>query len=110
MAHHNPSGHEKIETSNFLMIVLILVTVAFGGLVEIVPPLHLIVVVAGAFRKQPSERIDVGRNPFRAEACRQAAIEKTGGRVRRPIEAVWIGAEGLVLVCKRRAQIGRAHV
>jgi cytochrome c oxidase cbb3-type subunit 2 len=31
------SGHEKIETSNFLMIVLILVAVAFGGLVEIVP-------------------------------------------------------------------------
>ncbi len=30
-------SHEKIETSNFLMIVLILVTVAFGGLVEIVP-------------------------------------------------------------------------
>jgi len=29
--------HEKIETSNFLMIVLILVVVAFGGLVEIVP-------------------------------------------------------------------------
>jgi len=34
---HKPSGHEKIETSNFLMIVLILITVAFGGLVEIVP-------------------------------------------------------------------------
>jgi cytochrome c oxidase cbb3-type subunit II len=32
-----PSGHEKIETSNFLMIVLILVAVAIGGLVEIVP-------------------------------------------------------------------------
>jgi len=32
-----PSGHEKIETSNFLMIVLILITVAVGGLVEIVP-------------------------------------------------------------------------
>ena len=31
------SGHQKIETSNFLMIVLILVTVAIGGLVEIVP-------------------------------------------------------------------------
>ncbi len=30
-------SHEKIETSNFLMIVLILFTVAFGGLVEIVP-------------------------------------------------------------------------
>ena len=32
-----PSGHEKIETSNFLMIVLILVAVAIGVLVEIVP-------------------------------------------------------------------------
>jgi hypothetical protein len=30
-------GHEKIETSNFLMIVLILLAVAVGGLVEIVP-------------------------------------------------------------------------
>ncbi len=30
-------GHEKIETSNFLMIVLILLTVAVGGIVEIVP-------------------------------------------------------------------------
>jgi cytochrome c oxidase cbb3-type subunit 2 len=38
MAHsHTPGGHERIETSNFLMIVLILITVAIGGLVEIVP-------------------------------------------------------------------------
>jgi cytochrome c oxidase cbb3-type subunit 2 len=36
-SHHAPAGHEKIETSNFLMIVLILLTVAVGGLVEIVP-------------------------------------------------------------------------
>jgi cytochrome c oxidase cbb3-type subunit 2 len=36
-AQHTPSGHEKIETSNFLMIVLILVAVAIGGIVEIVP-------------------------------------------------------------------------
>lgn len=37
--HDTKSGfsHEKIETNNFLMIVLILVVVAFGGLVEIVP-------------------------------------------------------------------------
>jgi len=36
----NSSGglsHEKIETSNFLMIVLILVVLLFGGMVEIVP-------------------------------------------------------------------------
>ena len=31
------SGHARIETSNFLMIVLILLTVAIGGAVEIVP-------------------------------------------------------------------------
>ena len=37
MATHAPVGHEKIETSNFLMIVLILLTIAVGGLVEIVP-------------------------------------------------------------------------
>ncbi|MEY4754960.1 MAG: hypothetical protein RJA44_2635 [Pseudomonadota bacterium] len=39
MANHNHAvtGHEKIETSNFLMIVLTLITVLFGGLVEIVP-------------------------------------------------------------------------
>lgn len=30
-------SHETIETNNFLMVVLILFTVAFGGLVEIVP-------------------------------------------------------------------------
>lgn len=34
---HTPSGHERIETSNFLMIVLILIAVAIGGIVEIVP-------------------------------------------------------------------------
>ena len=32
-----PTGHERIETSNLLMIVLILAVVAVGGLVEIVP-------------------------------------------------------------------------
>jgi cytochrome c oxidase cbb3-type subunit 2 len=36
---HKPSlfSHEKIETSNFLMIVLTLIVVTFGALVEIVP-------------------------------------------------------------------------
>ncbi|RYF35904.1 MAG: cytochrome-c oxidase, cbb3-type subunit II, partial [Comamonadaceae bacterium] len=41
MSANNPrkSGftHEKIETNNFLMIVLIVLVVAVGGLVEIVP-------------------------------------------------------------------------
>jgi cytochrome c oxidase cbb3-type subunit II len=36
-SHAPTSGHEKIETSNFLMIVLILLAVAIGGMVEIIP-------------------------------------------------------------------------
>ena len=35
--HAKASGHERIETSNFLMIVLVLLTVIVGGVVEIVP-------------------------------------------------------------------------
>jgi cytochrome c oxidase cbb3-type subunit II len=35
--HATVHGHERIETSNFLMIVLILIVLAIGGLVEIVP-------------------------------------------------------------------------
>jgi cytochrome c oxidase cbb3-type subunit 2 len=35
--HAKPAGHERIETSNFLMIVLVLLTVLVGGVVEIVP-------------------------------------------------------------------------
>ncbi len=36
-AHATPVGHERIETSNFLMIVLVLLTVVVGGIIEIVP-------------------------------------------------------------------------
>ncbi|MEY4756668.1 MAG: hypothetical protein RJA34_1566, partial [Pseudomonadota bacterium] len=39
MANHTSNSglsHEKIETSNFLMIVLILLVLVVGGLVEIV--------------------------------------------------------------------------
>ncbi|MGQ9723858.1 MAG: cytochrome-c oxidase, cbb3-type subunit II [Tepidimonas sp.] len=34
---HKPTGHERVETNNFLMIILITLVVAVGGLVEIVP-------------------------------------------------------------------------
>jgi len=39
MSDNNSKGfsHASVETNNFLMIVLILIAVAFGGLVEIVP-------------------------------------------------------------------------
>lgn len=35
--HTKPRGHEKIETSNFLMIMLIVAAISVGGLVQIVP-------------------------------------------------------------------------
>jgi cytochrome c oxidase cbb3-type subunit 2 len=37
MAQEKITGHARVETSNFLMVVMILIVVAFGGLVEIVP-------------------------------------------------------------------------
>ena len=37
MAQEKVTGHAKVETNNFLMIVLILLVVSIGGLVEIVP-------------------------------------------------------------------------
>lgn len=69
---HNNTGfnHEKVETNNFLMIVLILVVVAFGGLVEIVPLF---------FQKSTTEPIKglkpytslqlAGRNIYTREGC-----------------------------------------
>lgn len=53
-----PSGftHERVETSNFLMIVLILLVVAIGGLVEIVPLF---------FQKSTTEAVE-GVKPYTA--------------------------------------------
>ena len=48
--------HEKVETSNFLMIVLILLVIAVGGLVEIVPLF---------FQKSTTQPID-GLKPYTA--------------------------------------------
>ena len=50
------SGHERIETNNFLMIVLIVATVAVGGLVEIVPLF---------FQKQATQPLE-GLKPYTA--------------------------------------------
>ena len=57
--HDSPAtgfSHEKIETNNFLMIVLILLVVAIGGLVEIVPLF---------FQKSTTEPI-LGLKPYTA--------------------------------------------
>ena len=95
MANKQLGGHEKIETNNFLMIVLILVTIAVGGLVEIVPlffqssttqpvpglkpyaPLQLagrdIYVREGCYNCH-SQMI----RPFRAETLRYGTFSKAG--------------------------------
>lgn len=63
-------SHEKIETNNFLMIVLILLVIAIGGLVEIVPLF---------FQKSTTQPVDgvkpytavqlVGRDVYIREGC-----------------------------------------
>ena len=67
---HNPSGHERIETSNFLMIVLILITVAVGGLVEIVPLFFQRSTTQPAAGLKPYDALQlVGRDVYVREGC-----------------------------------------
>ena len=63
-------SHEKIETSNFLMIVLILVTVAFGGLVEIVPLFFQKSTTEPITGLQPYTAVELaGRDIYTREGC-----------------------------------------
>ncbi len=90
-----PSGHEKIETNNFLMIVLILVAVAIGGIVEIVPLFFQRSTTQPAPGLLPYTALQLaGRDvyiregcynchsqmvrPFRAEALRYGALSTAG--------------------------------
>jgi cytochrome c oxidase cbb3-type subunit II len=90
-----PVGHEKIETSNFLMIVLILITLVVGGLVEIVPLFFQRSTTQAVEGHKPYTALQLaGRDvyiregcynchsqmvrPFRAETLRYGAISKAG--------------------------------
>ena len=92
---HQATGHERIETSNFLMIVLIVVAVAFGGLVEIVPLFFQRSTTQPAEGVKPYTALQLaGRDiyvregcynchsqmvrPFRAEALRYGALSVAG--------------------------------
>ena len=69
-ANHKATGHERIETSNFLMIVLILVTVAVGGLVEIVPLFFQRSTTQAAPGLKPYDAVQlVGRDIYVREGC-----------------------------------------
>jgi cytochrome c oxidase cbb3-type subunit 2 len=67
---HSPRGHEKIETSNFLLIVLILVAVAIGGIVEIVPLFFQRSTTQAAAGLKPYTPLQLaGRDVYIREGC-----------------------------------------
>jgi cytochrome c oxidase cbb3-type subunit II len=89
------SGHEKIETNNTLMIVLILLAVAVGGLVEIVPLFFQRSTTQPVEGLKPYTALELaGRDvylregcynchsqmirPFRAETLRYGAVSTAG--------------------------------
>ena len=73
MANQKSSGglsHEKVETSNFLMIVLILLVLAVGGLVEIVPLFFQKSTTEPIKGLQPYTALQViGRDIYQREGC-----------------------------------------
>src|SRR6478735_12590412 len=71
MSKENPvTGHARIETSNFLMIVLILLVVAVGGLVEIVPLFFQRSTTEPVAGLKPYDALQlVGRDVYLREGC-----------------------------------------
>ena len=68
--HSKPQGHERIETSNFLMIVLILLVVAIGGIVEIVPLFFQRSTTEPAAGLKPYTALQLaGRDVYLREGC-----------------------------------------
>jgi cytochrome c oxidase cbb3-type subunit 2 len=68
--HSQVTGHARIETSNFLMIVLILLVVAVGGLVEIVPLFFQRSTTEPVAGLKPPEALQlVGRDIYVREGC-----------------------------------------
>jgi cytochrome c oxidase cbb3-type subunit 2 len=64
------TGHERIETSNFLLITLILVVIAVGGLVEIVPLFFQRSTTQPVAGLKPCEPLQlVGRDIYLREGC-----------------------------------------
>lgn len=73
MANQNTGGgfsHEKIETSNFLMIVMIFLVLAVGGLVEIVPLFFQRSTTEPIKGLQPYTALQLaGRDIYQREGC-----------------------------------------
>jgi cytochrome c oxidase cbb3-type subunit 2 len=73
MANNNTSGglsHEKIETSNFLLIVFILIVLLFGGLVEVIPLFFQKSTTTPVAGLQPYTALQLaGRDIYTREGC-----------------------------------------
>jgi len=70
MAQQQVTGHAKVETNNFLMIVLILLVVAVGGLVEIVPLFFQKSTTTPIEGLKPYTALQLaGRDIYRREGC-----------------------------------------
>ena len=68
--HSTATGHARIETSNFLMIVLILLVIAVGGLVEIVPLFFQRSTTQPVAGLKPYDALQtVGRDIYVREGC-----------------------------------------
>ena len=68
--HTTGLSHARVETSNFLMIVLILLAVAFGGLVEIVPLFFQKSTTEPVAGVKPYTALQLaGRDVFQREGC-----------------------------------------
>ena len=68
--HSAATGHARIETSNFLMIVLILLVIAVGGLVEIVPLFFQRSTTQPVAGLKPYDALQtVGRDIYVREGC-----------------------------------------
>lgn len=71
-SHKQNSGnlHEKIETNNFLLIVLTLITISFGGLAEIVPLFFQKTLTEPIRGLQPYTALQLaGRDIYLREGC-----------------------------------------
>ena len=72
MSNHSQavSGHQRIETSNLLMIVLVLLTVMVGGIVEIVPLFFQRSTTQAAAGLRPYTPLQLaGRDVYIREGC-----------------------------------------
>ncbi len=68
--HNSKLSHEAIETNNFLMIVLILIVLLFGGLVEIVPLFFQKSTTEPLKGVQPYTALQLaGRDVYQREGC-----------------------------------------